>query len=289
MALTFAISLAAMSAAFFAASYLGQHRAVAPLAPLQIVHPARSLRRLLINRAWLLASASSWVGWALYVAALALAPLAMVQAVAASTLGMLMLVAGREDRTSRARERRGALLGMAGLAVVLASARTTSPPEHPSIALILVLIAVAIALAGVVLVAAPARGRGAALGAASGLSYGAGDVATKAAVLGEPKLVPVILACAALGFVFLQLSYQRASVLVSAGLSVLLTNAIPIAAGLVLFGESPLRAPARYLQLAGFTAVIIGAVATSRTDRRAVLPTDRSAETQLAGGRSGER
>src|SRR6185312_17347904 len=82
--------------------------------------------------------------------------------------------------------------------------------------------------------------RAAGLGTAAGLLYAAGDVATKAAVAGGARLAftPVLLACHGLAFVCLQLAFQRGSRLSSAGLAVLWTNALPIAAGTVLFSEA---------------------------------------------------
>jgi uncharacterized membrane protein len=61
----------------------------------------------------------------------------------------------------------------------------------------------------------------------------------QAAVPGGARFafVPVLLACHGLAFVALQLGFQRGSVLATAGLATLFTNALPIAAGTTLFGE----------------------------------------------------
>src|SRR5205823_4959092 len=108
--------------------------------------------------------------------------------------------------------------------------------------------------------------RGPGLGVAAGILYAAGDVGTKAAVGGGTRLlfVPVLLACHGLAFVALQLAFQRGRRLATAGLAVLWTNALPIVAGMVLFGETlpgDWRAGAR---VAAFTLVLAGAVALSR-------------------------
>ena len=50
--------------------------------------------------------------------------------------------------------------------------------------------------------------------------------------------VPGLLACHALAFVCMQLAFQRGGRLSTAGLAVLWTNALPILAGTVLFGET---------------------------------------------------
>ena len=69
--------------------------------------------------------------------------------------------------------------------------------------------------------------------------YGAGDVATKAAVGGGVwlALVPAVLAAHGLAFVCLQFGFQRGGALATAGTSTLLTNALPIAGGIALFHE----------------------------------------------------
>jgi hypothetical protein len=104
--------------------------------------------------------------------------------------------------------------------------------------------------------------RGAGLGTASGVLDAAGDVGTKAAVLGGGRLlfVPAVLGCHGLAFVCLQLAFQRGRILATAGLAVLWTNALPILAGVLLFGE-PTGGP---LRLAAFGLVLLGAVALSR-------------------------
>jgi hypothetical protein len=72
-----------------------------------------------------------------------------------------------------------------------------------------------------------------------GFFYGAGDVATKAAVGGGARLafVPAVLAAHGLVFILLQLGFQRGGALATAGVATLFTNAVPIAAGMALFHE----------------------------------------------------
>ena len=51
--------------------------------PLSIRSPVASLRHLLVSRRWLFGFTIEWCGWALFVLALSLAPLSLVQATAA--------------------------------------------------------------------------------------------------------------------------------------------------------------------------------------------------------------
>jgi hypothetical protein len=108
--------------------------------------------------------------------------------------------------------------------------------------------------------------QGAAFGMAAGVLYAAGDVVTKAAVGGGGRLglVALLLACHGLAFVALQLGFQRGGVLATAGLSSVLTNAVPIVAGIALFGE---RLPAGWAGVArvvAFAAVVAGGAGLSR-------------------------
>src|SRR5262249_58169226 len=82
-------------------------------------------------------------------------------------------------------------------------------------------------------------GGGAGFGVAAGVLYASGDVATKAAVAGGVALVfaAAVLACHGLAFVAMQLGFQRGGALGTAGVSTLFTNALPIAAGPVVFHE----------------------------------------------------
>jgi Putative esterase len=74
-----------------------------------------------------------------------------------------------------------------------------------------------------------------------------------------------------LGFVFLQLGFQRGGALTTAGVATLITNAVPIAAGMVLFGDGlPSGAPG-VARLISFAAVVAGAALLTRG---AGLPVD---------------
>jgi hypothetical protein len=107
---------------------------------------------------------------------------------------------------------------------------------------------------------------GAGLGIAAGVCYAAGDVGTKAAVHGGARLlfVPALLACHGLAFVFLQLGFQRGRRLATAGLAVLWTNALPIAAGMALFGESLPGGGRGVARLCAFVLVVAGGAALAR-------------------------
>ena len=58
----------------------------------------------------------------------------------------------------------------------------------------------------------------------------------------------------------LQAGFQRGSALTTAGLATLLTNALPIAAGMVVFREPLPSGWVGAVRIAAFTGVVVGAV-----------------------------
>src|SRR6185312_15046592 len=99
--------------------YLTEHRAAGALPALSPRRPLRSLRALLASRVWLLGFASESTGFALYVVAVALAPLALVQGVAAGGIGVLALLVARTTGTRlEPRERLGVGVAIGGLALL---------------------------------------------------------------------------------------------------------------------------------------------------------------------------
>jgi hypothetical protein len=247
--------------------FLAQHGAASALPPLSVRRPVRSLRLLFSNLRWLAGFVVGLGGWVLYVGALALAPLSLVQATSAGGIGLLALLVERTTaaRLSR-REWTGvgvAVAGLAALGVSLTGHATTG--HHGSSVAVAVWVAASLALAAL----APRRLTGAAgFGVAAGVLYAAGDVATKAAVGGGIALafVAAMLACHGLGFVFLQLGFQRGGALATAGVSTLFMNALPIAAGTVLFHEGLPAGPLGVLRVAAFTGVVAGAALLARPE-----------------------
>src|ERR1044071_3684773 len=90
-----ALLLALASTTLINIAYLRQHDAAAALPALSLRRPLHSAHALLTDRSWLLGFALETAGFALYVVALALAPLALVQSVAAGGIGILALASAR--------------------------------------------------------------------------------------------------------------------------------------------------------------------------------------------------
>jgi len=105
-------------------------------------------------------------------------------------------------------------------------------------------------------------GGGAAYGAATGLLFAAGDIATKTSLDGGGHLIfaAVLVTCYGFGTLLLQAGFQRGSPLVTAGIATLLTNALPIAAGMTIFDEPLPDGWLGGVRIAAFAAVVLGAV-----------------------------
>jgi hypothetical protein len=260
-----ALALTLVSACALNIGYLIEHSAVADLPTLSVRRPLRSVRLLLGAPRWVSGFATEAAGWGLYVLALALAPLSLVQATAAGGVGILAVMTSRMSGAPLERHEWAAVvLSVAGLALLgisLAGAHGAgSVPGHLSVGLWIAASAGAAVLA-VRLLPAFVRA-GAAFGVAAGLLFAAGDIATKSTVEdgGHYVYVAALIPCYAFGTGVLQAGFQQGSALVTAGIATLLTNAIPIVAGMTIFGE-PL--PGGWLggvRIAAFAAVVVGAV-----------------------------
>jgi hypothetical protein len=273
------LALALVSAFALNWGWLVQHGAARDMPPLTLRRPLHSLRILFADRSWVIGFFVGLAGWVAYVAALALAPISLVQGVSAGGIGILAALAHRRgdviDRTSWLGVG-AATAGLAFIAISLAGGALSAAAPSPGA------LTAWLAISGVVAaVTFFARG-----GVAAGVLYAAGDVATKAAVFGGRWLfvVPAILAAHGLAFVALQLGFQRGDALQTAGTASLLTNALPIAAGLVLFHEQLPSGPLGVLRVLGFVLVIAAAgVLSGRTQARS---TTRPATSSRAPGQA---
>lgn len=281
------LALSLVSAAALSCGFVVQHGAAASLPPLMLRRPLWSLGRLFGARRWLFGFLLGLAGWGLYVGALALAPLALVQAVSAGGIALIAALSGRLSDLERAAVGL-AVVGLVLLALSLVG--TPAPTGHGSAAAVAAWVAVSVAAAA----AAAGPGArflvgGAGLGIAAGVLYAAGDVATKAALPGGGRVafVPVLLACHGLAFAALQLGFQRGSALATAGMASLWTNALPIVAGTLLFAEglpSGLHGVARAV---AFACVVAAAALLARPGRKVL--TDRSVNRTLKTWRRSSR
>ena len=263
-----ALVLALASTSLVNLAYLRQHQAVGALPTLSLRRPARSLRLLLGSARWLQGFAMEAGGFVLYVAALALAPLALVQSVSAGGVGILAFASARAARRRvSGREALGAGVAVAGLLFLSLSLiggdYSASPASLTGGGLWL---GVTLALATLVFLWRRWLGAAMACGVSGGLFFSCGDIAMKVATQGGVRFA---FACVAvpsyvLGTSVLQIGYQAGGALTVAGIATLLTNALPIAAGPLLFGETLPSGALGVLRVLAFATVVAGASLLAR-------------------------
>lgn len=165
------LGLAMVAAALFAVGAVLQHEA----AELSTTARGLSLRRLMKRRGWVLGQAATMLGTGTQVAALGIAPVAVVQPVLAVTLVIgLGLRAIRNKQAPLALECAGAALTTAGLAGFLLAAKPVAAAQQPPPSLLQIAVAVGVSVVLVVGATLFGRGRRGALacGTAAGIAAG---------------------------------------------------------------------------------------------------------------------
>jgi hypothetical protein len=210
-------------------------------------------------------------GFLIYATALALAPLSLVQSIAAGGVGVLGFVSARTtDRRLTRRELGGVVLAVVGLgALAVSLAGGSGDGRGGSTSAILIWLGAVAVLALLILslgrktLPAPV-----ALGIAGGLLFSIGDVSTKIVTGSGPIdvfVITVIVGYGA-GTALLQAGYQTGGALTVAGLATLLSNAVPIVAGTVVLHEPVPSGPLGGLRALAFVAVSAGAFLLAQPD-----------------------
>jgi drug/metabolite transporter (DMT)-like permease len=278
LATAMAFVLALGSATLISLAYLREHDAAAALPALSLRRPLRSLRLLVGDRRWMLAFAMESGGFLLYAAALALAPLALVQSIAAGGIGLLAFfsvrLTGGRLGTRRLAGVALAVVGLVALAISLANGSGGEGHSGSTLAVLLWIACTAVLAVAVIVVGRPMLGVAVANGIAGGLFFSAGDISTKLATQGGARIafVVTLIIGYTLGTTLLQLGYQAGSALTVAGLATLLTNALPILAGTIVLEEPVPSGALGALRVLAFVAVTIGAVLLARPADQAVKP-----------------
>jgi drug/metabolite transporter (DMT)-like permease len=262
--------LAFASALVTNTAYSFEHDAAAALPPLSPRRPFRSVQMLVDDRRWLKAFGTETAGWLMYVAALRLAPLALVQSVTASGVAVLAFVTarGHPSRLAR-RERIAVVLALLGLVLLgLSIIGVPSIQRHPPVIGIIIWLA-ACGAGAAFLIAIPLDfGRAASLGLATGLLFSIGDISAKLIGYGGAWLIALVTLIVGygVGTSVLQSAYQKGDALTAAGTATMVTNAVPIVAGFILFGETLPHGIRAVAQIAAFTCLIASAVFLGRQD-----------------------
>ena len=119
MQIALALVLTLVSACALNLGYLLQHSVASSVPTLSLRRPVASVRSLLVERRWLLGLGVQAGGFVLYVVALALAPLSLVQATAAGGIGILAIMVSRITHVRLTRlEQIGAAVSVVGLVLL---------------------------------------------------------------------------------------------------------------------------------------------------------------------------
>jgi hypothetical protein len=267
-----AVVLALASTTLTNVAYLREHDAAAALPTLSLRRPLRAAWTLLTNRSWLRGFTLETSGFALYVAALALAPLTIVQSLAAGGIGVLALASARMSGRGLPRsETAGVGVSMVGLAALAVSLAGGSGEGSGGSVLRIGAWLAATALLGVLALLAGRRAGAVAVleGVAGGLFFSIGDISVKVATQGGVRaaFAATVVLGYGLGTELLQLGYQRGGALTVAGIATLLTNALPIAAGTAVLGEPLPHGALGVVRVLAFGAVTLGAILLARYGR----------------------
>jgi hypothetical protein len=257
--------------------FLFKQRGAVDAPPVQWRHPVRSTRLLFSNRWWTLGIVVAMGAWVFHVAALALAPISLVQSVIAGGLVLLTPLADRIFALPVGRrEWVGVAITAAGLALLATTLGDGGEGAHrdfvPStLWLYVAVLTVAAALCcGAVL--GDTRRAGPVLAVSAGLLWGGSDVTIKAATgdlvdhgllaLFTPEAA-VILVLSLIGLVVSARSLQIGPAVAVIAITSAAANVVTIAAGPIVFAEPlPDGTAALVARLVGFAAVIAGAVMT---------------------------
>jgi len=267
--LTFAILLTFAAALAISWAWIREHDAASALPPLSVRRPRQSLALLLRHRGWVTGFAAESGGFLCYVGAVTLAPLALVQSLSAGGIGILAFLSSRMAGIKLARrELLGVVIAAIGLAFLgISLAGATGQGDEGVWGGILVWVAASAALAAVAVRYGPRLlGGAAAHGLAAGILFAAGDVITKAVVTGGARMlfIPGMILAYSFGTIVLQLGFQRGGALTTAGMTTLLTNALPIIAGTTLYDEPFPNGELGVLRGIAFALLIAGAALLSR-------------------------
>jgi drug/metabolite transporter (DMT)-like permease len=268
------IGLALLCAGVTQLGFLCKHRGASSAPPVQLAHPLKSARALLRSRWFAIGMAVGAGAWGLHVAAMALAPLSVVQ-VALSTGVVMLAVLGERCFGCEvgARQWVGVLMTAVGLTALVLTLPHTSEHSAFAVPALIAFLSGMLAL-GLLLIAAPKLGtpdhhHGAILGAAAGTLFGVGDVAIKAlttvdgplAVLTSPWL-PAAIVASILAFLASARGFQEGEAVPVIACTSTAANITVITGGIVVFGDALAGGVLLAVQLAAFGLVAVSALVT---------------------------
>jgi drug/metabolite transporter (DMT)-like permease len=255
--------------------FLFKQRGAVDAPAVELRHPWRSTKALFSNKWWTLGIVVATGGWVFHVAALALAPISLVQSVIAGGLVLLTPLAGRVFHlpTTR-RDWIGVAITAAGLTLLAATLGDSGHSAHRDFdgSTLWLYVGVLTAAAAACCAASGALRAGPALAVAAGLLWGGSDVTIKAAsgdlidrwllAFFTPEAATITI-LSLIGLVVSARSLQIGPAVAVIAITSAAANVVTIAAGPIVFSEPlPDGTGSLVARLAGFAAVVAGAVLT---------------------------
>jgi drug/metabolite transporter (DMT)-like permease len=268
--LNLGIGLALACAAVTQLGFLCKHRGAAQAPLVNLRRPVASGRALMRSRWFAIGMGIAAVAWVLHVAALALAPLSLVQVSLATGVVMLAVLGDRLFGCQVGpRQWAGVAMTTAGL-VLLVVTLPRSGHSGPAFAAPALIAFEAGTLAlGTLLIAAPRLGapahhHGAVLGAAAGTLFGVSDVAIKALAEGgiASPWLPVAGVASVLAFLASARGFQEGDAVPVIACTSTAANVTVIGGGIVVFGDALAGGMLLGVQLAAFALVAASALIT---------------------------
>lgn len=271
--ITLGIGLALACALMSNVALLCKHRGATRAPDVRFRKPLASAKALFASRWWAIGFAIAFVAWTLHVAALALAPLSLVQSVIAGGIALLAVPARHWFGIKLGwREMVGLGLSASGLAFLALTATDHSSDSTYSVSAMATFEGGAIVIGLALLLSAShdraRRHGGLLLGAAAGVMLGVSDVALKAladavptdflAIVSPWTLVAAV--AAVLSFFALARSLQIGDAIGVIVVSSVAANAAAIVGGVLVFGD-PMGSDALAIaaRSAAFAAVLAAA------------------------------
>jgi drug/metabolite transporter (DMT)-like permease len=275
--LNLGIGLALLCAAATQLGFLCKHRGATQAPPVDMRHPLRSARALFRSSWFALGMVIALGAWILHVAALALAPLSVVQVVLSTGVVMLAVLGQRLFGCAvGGREWAGVVMTAAGLTLLVLTLPHDGGHGGAFALPALVAFEAGMLALGTLLIAAPRLGapahhHGAVLGAAAGTLFGVSDVALKAltglagdgplAVLASPW-VPVALLASVLAFLASARGFQQGDAVPVIACTSTAANITVIGGGILVFGDALAAGALLGVQIAAFALVACAALVT---------------------------
>jgi multidrug transporter EmrE-like cation transporter len=273
MTIQLGIFLALLCAFVSNLGFFFKHRGACECAKVDIRHPLRTAKNLYSSKWFALGMAIATSAWIFHVAALAVAPISVVQVVLAGGVVMIGVMADRLFGVSVGnRQWWGLALTCLGLILLAITFPHTGDSAHSSFSLpaMISFEAALFGIGGLLImgprVGAPVEHHGVMLGAAAGVLFGVSDVAIKAltGIAGADGLMGVLtcpwlgvtIAASVAAFFSSARGLQDGDAVPVIAITGTAANITTVAAGILVFGD-PLPGTTLGIVLQGFAFVLV--------------------------------